>query len=178
MAIHEGGRVEDSAEKSWYVIHCKPRNEFLARDNLERQGYTTYLPVTSQPRRRNHQRIYITEPLFPRYLFIHLNQSTDNWSPIRSTLGVSKLVSFGYVPAKMPEEMIGLLQARENTDGLHDTNTEFSSGEKIRIEDGPMTGYEGVFLARTSKERVIVLLDILGREARIKVNPDLLSKAG
>ena len=160
--------MESSDGKAWYVISTKPRSEFAARDNLERQGYTTYLPIVSQPRRRNNRRIYTTDPLFPRYLFIHLNKSTDNWSPIRSTLGVSKLVSFGFVPARMPDELIAMLQERENSNGLHEINTEFKTGEKIRIEDGPMTGYEGVFLAQTSKERVIVLLDILGGESRIQ----------
>ena len=101
-----------SDNKAWYVIQAKPRSEFAARDNLERQGYSTYLPVVSQPRRRNNRRIYITDPLFPRYLFIHLNKSTDNWSPIRSTLGVSKLVSFGFMPAMMPAELISLSQVR------------------------------------------------------------------
>jgi len=176
LAILLGGRMESSDNKAWYVIQAKPRNEFAARDNLERQGYSTYLPIVSQPRRRNNRRIHITEPLFPRYLFIQLNKSTDNWSPIRSTIGVAKLVSFGFVPAKVPDELISMLQERENTDGLHEITTEFKSGEKIRIEDGPMTGYEGVFLAQTSKERVIVLLEILGRESQIKVSPDLLSK--
>ena len=51
-------------------------------------------------------------------------------------------------------------------------------GDTIRIEDGPMTGYEGVFMAQTSKERVIVLLEILGGESRIKISPELLSKIG
>ena len=42
-----------SSKRSWYLIFTKPRQENLARENLERQGFTTYLPLTQQSRRRN-----------------------------------------------------------------------------------------------------------------------------
>ena len=29
---------------AWYLIHTKPRQEHIALTNLERQGYTCYLP--------------------------------------------------------------------------------------------------------------------------------------
>ena len=29
----------------WYLIHTKPRQESVALENLERQGYQCYLPV-------------------------------------------------------------------------------------------------------------------------------------
>ena len=31
--------------KSWYLIQAKPKSEQLAKENLERQGYETYLPL-------------------------------------------------------------------------------------------------------------------------------------
>lgn len=35
-------------------------------------------------------------------------------------------------------------------------------------------GYEGIFLARTSRKLVMVLLDIVGKTARAKVNTEHL----
>jgi transcriptional antiterminator RfaH len=45
----------------------------------------------------------VTEPMFSCYLFIQLDDQSQNWDTIRSTLGVSKLVSFGPQPAKVPQ---------------------------------------------------------------------------
>ena len=59
---------------------------------------------------RNQKVQTITEPMFSRYLFIQLDDQTQNWGPIRSTLGVSKLVSFGPQPAKVPPELVAFLQ--------------------------------------------------------------------
>jgi transcriptional antiterminator RfaH len=157
--------------KRWYLVYCKPRGEELAKSNLERQGFETYLPLVRQPRRRMGRRIMCVEPLFPRYLFIHLDAQQDNWAPIRSTLGVTSLVRFGAEPAVVPVELIDMLRAREDAEGIQDLPpVEPKPGERIRIVEGPMSGYEGVLLARTSRERVVVLLDIVGRKARAKVD--------
>jgi transcription antitermination factor NusG len=48
----------------------------------------------------------VVEPMFSRYLFIRLDTEHSNWAPIRSTLGVSRLVSFGNRPAPMADELI------------------------------------------------------------------------
>jgi hypothetical protein len=46
--------------------------------------------------------------LFARYLFTELdsNSTAKSWSPIRSTLGVSRLLTFGDEPAKVPTHLI------------------------------------------------------------------------
>ncbi|NIN33844.1 MAG: transcription/translation regulatory transformer protein RfaH, partial [Gammaproteobacteria bacterium] len=58
--------------KSWYLIHTKPRQEKLAEENLERQGYEIYLPMAEIRRKRRGRSVRVIDPMFPRYLFIHL----------------------------------------------------------------------------------------------------------
>jgi len=164
--------------KSWYLIHTKPRQEHIARTHLERQGYTTYLPVVSQARRRSGRRIYKIEPFFPRYLFIYLDTSTDNWAPIRSTKGVSTLVQFGFTPAIVPDDLVAQVKVRENGQGLHEINVSYQKGDRVHILDGPMMGYEGIFQACTGEERIIVLLDVMGKQARLEVDLDAVAQAG
>ena len=74
--------------KRWYVIYTKPRGERIAEENLQGQGYETYLPRSDPPHERACKRVAAPEPLFPRYLFIHLDVERENPSPIRSTFGV------------------------------------------------------------------------------------------
>lgn len=124
------------------------------------------------------RRIVRVEPMFPRYLFIHLDTETDNWAPIRSTLGVANIVRFGMFPSPVPDELIAALQARDNESGVQDIPLyTFKKGEKVRIEEGPFMGYEGIFLAHNGQERVLVLLDIVGKVARARVNVEHLGPA-
>lgn len=163
--------VNNLSVKSWYLVYTKPRQEEVAQTNLVRQGYGVYLPLVQESRKRQGRRTVMVEPLFPRYLFIHLDTHTDNWGPIRSTLGVASLVRFGQEPANLPDELIDFLKVREGDAGLHEwAELSYRAGDKVRVAEGAFHGYEGILLARNSRERVIVLLDILGRQIRTRVD--------
>ncbi len=160
-----------SDQRSWYLIHTKPRVEKQAGENLNRQGYETYLPMVKTRRRRNSRYIQIVEAFFPRYLFISLSSKTDNWAPIRSTLGVSRLIQFGGIPAIAPVELISLLKSNENDLGFQETEKkEMKTGDKVTIIDGPFSGYSGIYNKKKSTERVTILLDIVGKQSEVTIS--------
>ena len=156
--------------RSWYLISTKPRMEKQAEENLNRQGYETYLPMVKNSRRRNSRYIKVIEAFFPRYLFIHLNTQSDNWSPIRSTLGVSRLVQFGGIPAIAPVNLIESLKANEDELGFQDIEKkEMKPGDKVNIINGPFTGYSVIYNKNKSAERVTVLLNIVGKPSELTI---------
>jgi transcriptional antiterminator RfaH len=109
--------------------------------------------------------------MFPRYLFIQLNDQTDDWGPVRSTIGVSSLVRFGMQPARVPDDLVDTLKSREDQEGIQLVEPrEPEHGDRVRIVEGVMAGYEAIFEARTSKERVSLLLKIANTTARVKVS--------
>jgi transcriptional antiterminator RfaH len=160
-----------STARHWYLVYCKMRQETVARANLARQGYETYLPILREARRRQGRRISLIAPMFPRYLFIYLNNQTDNWAPIRSTLGVVSVVRFGRTAARVPDELISVLRARVDEQGIQILPVDgYKPGTRVRITQGSFAGYEGIFQATTGRDRVTVLLDVLGRNARTIVD--------
>lgn len=161
--------------KRWYLVYAKSRQESVAETNLRRQGYVTYLPLARLMRRRNGRRVSASGPMFPRYLFVQLDETSDNWGPIRSTLGVVSIVHFGRRAATVPSEFISSLKNREDADGLQPVSLgDFKSGGRVRITEGGLSGYEGVFIARTSRERVVVLLEILGKQTRAQLDANAI----
>lgn len=163
--------TRNTTARNWYLVYCKPRQETVARENLTRQGFETYLPFIREIRRRQGKRVPLIAPMFPRYLFIHLSNRTDNWAPIRSTLGVASLVRFGVAAARVPDDLIALLKSREDAQGLHVLPVdEYKPGSRVRITQGGFAGYEGIFQAASGHDRVTVLLDVLGRKARTIVD--------
>ena len=95
---------------TWYLIHSKPRQEVRAFENLQRQGYEAWLPMLTVEKIQRGRIKQVAEPMFNRYLFIQLDAVSSNWAPIRSTLGASRLVTFGSVPASVPDELIEALR--------------------------------------------------------------------
>ncbi len=156
---------------SWYLVYTKPRGESTAAVNLSRQNYHTYLPLIKKTRIKNAQAKKIIEPLFPRYIFIELNIETDNWSPIRSTLGVSSIVNFGFTPAKVPDSLIAVLKENENSDGIYEfIEKKLVKGQSVEILSGPMMGYSGIFNSYSTKNRVTILLNLLGKETSVQLS--------
>ena len=156
---------------SWYLIYTKPAGEDVAKENLERQGYETYLPKVLGLRKKRGRSVKAPSAMFPRYLFIHLDNQKDDWGPIRSTIGVQKLVKFGLEAARVPNTLIKYIRERENEDGLVPLpDKEYKQGDKVRINSGPFEGYEAVFSEKQSKDRVIVLLGIA--EKHVAINLD------
>lgn len=161
----------------WYLIYTKPRQERLAGDNLERQGYPAYLPLVATRRRREGRIAKVTEALFPRYLFVRLSPERDDWRPIRSTLGVVALVSFGDVPARVPDALVDMLRGREDPTGLQDLPpVQLNPGDRVRVVEGALAGYEGVLRGRSGPDRVVVLLDIIGRANQVHVPVELVER--
>lgn len=159
--------------KRWYLIYSKQRQEKSAVANLLRQKYEVYFPQIRMWRTLRGIRKLVVEPLFPRYLFIRLDSHSDNWSPIRSTIGVASLVRFGAEPAQVPGELIDYLLSRQNAEGLHEwAQPQLTIGQRARVISGPLTGYEGILIAKNSRERVVILMDLVGGQVRAKLNPD------
>lgn len=163
----------------WFAISCKPRQEWVARDNLLRQGFHVYLPRIQVKKRRRSQWVDVIEVLFPRYLFIRIDPAKNSIAPIRSTLGVVGLVRFGGQPAVVADEVMNALFQRENPDTrLHQDNQPlFNVGEPVRMIEGPLAGLEGIFVQEEGEKRVIVLLELLGKANKVRVNRDLIVQA-
>lgn len=161
----------------WFVLTAKPAKDELAEKNLLNQGYKVYRPLAKRLRKRRNKMVEIVESLFPRYLFIHLNKETDNWSPIRSTRGVASFVRFGLYPTPVPDPIIQLLKAQE--EGLSEKAIDldrFKKGESVKITSGSFTGLDAVFKSYDGMERAIVLIELIGKLTKLKVSPTELSK--
>lgn len=160
-------------DSSWYVAHTKANQEQVACDNLTRQGYAVYLPRLKILKRNRRQRCQVLqfEPLFPRYLFFRPGASGHSIAPVRSTLGVAAVVRFGQVPAVMRHgvvESIRVFEARQNAASLEEISP-FRSGEGVLVVDGPLAGLEGL-VSSVSQDRVVVLMQLLGHEARVTLS--------
>lgn len=147
----------------WYLVYTKPRQEDLAKLNLDQQGFDTYLPLYKKFKKTEQGPVSVFEPMFPRYLFFRPGRVGQSISTVRSTKGVSTLVRFGFEPAVIDEELLRRIhQIEEDRDQA--TLLELSqlkAGQTVRLQHTALQGVEGLIQSVSSK-RVAVLLEILG----------------
>jgi transcriptional antiterminator RfaH len=157
--------------KRWHVIYTRPRSESLALQHLKRQGFTAYLPRHRKQRRHARRADLISAPLFPRYMFVLIDAATASWWSIRSTIGVNAIICQGDRPLPMQPGVVEELIDRENEEGFvcAGPNLNLRKGDKVRVERESLCDQVGLFEAVTDKDRVIILLNLLGRQVRALV---------
>lgn len=147
----------------WYLAYTKPRQEDIAKLNLDQQGFETYLPLYKKFKKTEQGPVSMFEPMFPRYLFFKPGRAEQSISTVRSTKGVTTLVRFGFEPAVIDEELLRRIRQIEE-DRDHATLVELSQlkpGQAVRLQHTALQGVEGLIQSVSSK-RVAVLLEILG----------------
>lgn len=154
---------------SWYLAQVKPNSAAIAQRNLERQALHVFCPLERVTRACGGKFVGATRPFFPGYLFVQVRGGAAPWRAIASTLGVSRLVSFGPSPAPVPSEIVEELQRHCDEDGCMRSLTEMAVGDEIRIAHGPLADFWGRIEKLGPDQRAWVLLDIMGKETRVLV---------
>ena len=159
----------------WAAAQLQPQRDGLALQCLRQAGFETYAPRLREPRIARGRKVTRTPLLFVSYVFvlIELQWHTARWAP-----GVVRLVMNGVGPAAVPAAVIEDLKARE-TGGLIDLPRppKFRPGDRLRVTRGPFAGHVGLYAGMKPRERVEVLLAILGGSQRVTLSADAVEQA-
>lgn len=162
--------LDETDLSRWYLAYTKPRQEDIAKINLEQQGFETYLPLYKKFKKVEQGPVGVFEPMFPRYLFFRPGRVGQSISSVRSTKGVTTLVRFGFQPALIGEELLRRIRQIEQ-DRDQATLLELSPlkrGQTVRLQHSALQGVEGLIQSVSSK-RVAVLLEILGNPVVVQL---------
>jgi len=146
----------------WGVVNTQPTAEKRALWHLEWQGFTTYAPKEKITRIRRGRRVTTSRWLFPRYIFVWIS---DTWHALFSTIGVSRVLMTGEVPARCPSLWIDGMRAQERNGmiTLPKAPPLFRAGQSVTVTGGMFEGVKGLYQGSTSRQREVVLLEHLGR---------------
>jgi transcriptional antiterminator RfaH len=168
-----------SDRPGWYVVQTQPNAESKVVTHLGRQGFATYLPRYLKRRRHARRVDVVAAPLFPRYLFVEIDMAMQRWRSIYSTVGVTRLVCAGDVPTPVPSLVVFTLKDREDAAGFIQLDRQplCRLGDKIRVRTGVFCDCLGLYDGMPDRDRVAVLLDLLGRKVRVLLDADAVAAA-
>ena len=156
----------------WYAVYTQPHAEPKALENLLRQGYAAYLPRYRTKISHARRRQTVLRPLFPRYLFAGIDRATMPWRPILSTVGVTDVVRAGDEPTPVPPEIVTAIREREDTRAASTGSIAdrlLRLGELVRVTTGAFEDMVGRLVELRDQDRVVVLLELLGRTVRAQI---------
>jgi transcription elongation factor/antiterminator RfaH len=159
----------------WYVVNTLPHQELRAETNLRRQGYRAWLPSIERSRRHARRIDTVTAPLFPGYLFVELDLDRESWGSINGTFGVRRLIAQRERPAPVPPGFVAALRETLDKKGLVTVPQALRPGQNVRLIAGPFVDCIGKLLYLATRDRVALLLSILGQEVSTLVSRRIIA---
>jgi len=163
--------MNNNFDIAWYCARTKPKHEHIAAANLRHHlGLEVFNPRLRMERATRRGLVRTVEPLFPGYVFVR--GSGDALNEIRYASGVSTVVHFGLQIPTVPDLVIAeLKQCFEEDQEPLPVEDRLSPGAEVSIVNGAFRGFQAIVLRTLpARQRVQILLDILGRETLVEVD--------
>ena len=156
--------------KEWFVLQFKSNSHNQAVQNLNRQGFETFLPLSNITSRRSSRFMSTTKPLFPGYMFITFDRTDSKWHKINSTYGVSRLITFNSTLKSLPNEFMDNLMARYDSSGKLLPIEKLKKGDQVKILKGPFANFIANIETYETDQRIWVLIDLMGRRTKTQAS--------
>jgi transcriptional antiterminator RfaH len=119
--------------------------------------------------------VWFTEALFPNYLFARFDLSSLA-QQVDFAPGVRGLVRFGQHCPTIPHQVIEVLQASVGPEQVRVIDEWVQPGETVQLAGNVFHGLEAVVTQVVpARQRVIVLLEFLGRQTTVELDSAALA---
>ncbi len=155
---------------AWYCLHAQPRHESIAARALrQRDDVDVFCPRIRFRRKRAGGQMWMTEALFPGYLFARFDLPTRH-REIGHAHGLRGIVHFGGLHPSVPDAVIDQLRFSLGEEELTEVTGHPEPGDDVVLTGGALHGLQAVvtqFLP--ARERIRVLLEFMGRQMEFEL---------
>ena len=144
----------NTTDKCWLAVQVRPRYEMISAGILKDKGYEQYVPLYRSMRQWSDRKKEISLPLFTGYVFCRF--SPDVFGPILTTYGVIRIIRSGENFAHIEDAEIERIRAVENCKLNVQPCPYLKLGDRVRINDGPLSGIEGVLSSFKNRNHLVV----------------------
>jgi len=162
-------RREPVAASCWYAVYTAANQEKKVSEKLQQCGIRQYLPLYKTVRRRSDRRVVLHLPLFPGYLFVHIDRTER--VRVLELPRVVRLVGNGPVPSAIPDDQIEQLQIGL-AGGKALPSSRLIKGRRVRVVRGPFAGTEGTLVRRKNDLRIVVNVEQITRAFSIEIEEE------
>ena len=154
-------------EKQWFALRVKSRCEKNVANLIEDKGFEGFLPVYQCRRQWSDRTKSVEFPLFPGYVFCRIKPQRR--LPILIIPGALHFVGIAKVPVPIEDEEIAAIQAVVRSGLAAEPWPFLKVGQRVRLEEGPLAGLEGILAATPKEHRIVVSVTLLGRSVAVAV---------
>lgn len=166
----ENAQLMEVESPLWFCVKTQPKHEKIAARFLRAQaGLEVFSPAIRFQRATASGRKWFEEALFPGYIFACFPYRT-HYRLVAASLGVTKIVGFGGHPAVVDARVVEDLRHFASDNEVIEVEPQIEPGDEVTVLDGPFKGLRAlVTKVMPAKDRVAVLLDMLGAQREVEV---------
>jgi transcription antitermination factor NusG len=158
----------ENESQRWFALQVRTRWESSTAVLLSGKDYETLLPTYKARKRWSGRLREINAPLFTGYVFCRFD--AQKRLPILVTPGVIAVVGRGRVPLPVDEHEIQAIQAMVAS-GIPNQPWPFlATGDRVRIESGPLSGLEGILVEFKGNHRLVLSVTLLQRSVAVEID--------
>ena len=161
--------MSQSLDKKWYIAQIKPNSYHSATQNLERQGFETFLPKMKITQRQENKFLFKNVYVFPGYMFVCFDPYFISWTKINSTYGVSKILAFNNKPSEISSNLIQDLKIRYEINSNPTQKETLKQDDSVKFYSGPFADVIAKVESVDENNRIWVLLEAMGGYQRLKL---------
>lgn len=164
--------MDCACDRNWYAVYTVPQHEKSAKKQLDAREIESFLPTYETVRVwKNRQRTKLILPLFPTYLFVHINSGER--AKVLQSPGVLQIVGNSRESVPLPDAEVEFLRSdycRQRIEPYRD----LVIGRKVRIRSGVMQGLHGTLVRKGDNMRFVLTIELINQHAAVEVDaPDL-----
>jgi len=154
---------------NWFAVYTRSRSEQKVFERIEKAGYKSFLPLTTELRQWSDRKKEVKVPLISSYVFVKVNKK--DLVAIYTIPGVAGVLKYLGLPAIITEVEINNLKIVANNREATKTIAPFllENGKLVQVTQGPFEGLIAVYLSNNGKHRVIVKIEALNSFTEISI---------
>lgn len=156
-------------EAAWFAVQTRSRSEKKVAAQFATKGIEAFLPLLSEVHRWSDRRKLVHQPLFPSYVFVHIDPSPEWRLPILNTLGVCGFVGGRGAGLSIPEKQILDIKTVVTNPVPFSPYPYLRVGQRVRVRGGCLDGVEGTLVSRTADHTLVVSVELLRRAVAVHI---------
>ena len=159
---------------AWFAVHVRSNCERGTADYVRDHDIEVFLPTYRAPSKRRDRSVVLNRPLFPGYLFVHIDPRGPERVQVLRAPGTVRIVGFGEEPSPVPDGTIESIRILVGDgDGPARPHPLLRVGKRVEVVGGPFAGARGVLSEADShrKPHLVVEVNFLGRAVSVPIDP-------
>lgn len=174
IKISENSSVSVQEHDSRWLLSDNKQTYIIRKDGELLNVYASQIIVPTQEviEIKDGKKRVTTKTSFPGYVLVKMDLNDDLWYIVKNTPGVMGFVGTSTHPTPLDDQEVeSIIKGKpRETEESAKRSFEFTIGDKIKVVDGPFTGFSGIVDdINEEKNKLKIMISIFGRSTPVEL---------